>query len=180
MTLKLITPPIDEPVSLADAKIDGRIDGTDLDTLISAHITGGREYAENYTQRLLSTQTWELVLDGFPEAFVLRGPVQSVISVKYLDSDGAEQTLEPVDYLVDAESTPGYVTPAYSKSWPDSHAVPNAVRVRYVAGYGADIPKPIFSAILLHVRMSIEKMTPQEHDIYNRARHSLLDLYRVY
>jgi uncharacterized phiE125 gp8 family phage protein len=80
--------------------------------------------------------------------------VLSVVSVKYIDTAGVEQTLSPLDYLVDMDSEPGYVVPAYGKTWPCTRAQINAVRVRYTAGYGAtaaDVPQSIVNWLRLHL-----------------------------
>lgn len=187
MSYKLIIAPSEEPVSLADAKAHCRADGTADDTLITALIVAAREQAEHETGRALCTQTWELVLDAFPEAFALRkAPVQSVSSVKYLDIAGGEQTLDPADTLLDKDSEPGYLTPAYGKTWPETYAVPNAVRVRYVCGYGAAaaVPQSIKNWMLLAVgTMYAQRETMvsgQVAALPDRFWHRLLDAHRIY
>jgi uncharacterized phiE125 gp8 family phage protein len=54
---------------------------------------------------------------------------------------------------VDAFSEPGLICFAYGKSWPATYPETNAVRIRFVAGYGAaaDVPCEIKHAILLKV-----------------------------
>jgi hypothetical protein len=39
---------------------------------------------------------------------------------------------------VDAKSEPGRIVPAYGKVWPSTRYEPNAVQVRFVAGYGLE------------------------------------------
>lgn len=155
MTYKIITPPTEEPITLAQVKANCRIDGVDFDAMISEiFIPSARESAEHETKRALCTQTRELVLDSFPEAFELFGsPIASIESIKFIDQNGDNQTLDPVSYLLDKDSSPGYATPAYGYEWPETLCVPNAVRVRYVCGYGtaADVPKGIKSWMLLAV-----------------------------
>lgn len=188
MALIRIAAPASEPLTLAEAKLHCRVDGTDEDALITALIVAAREQAEHETGRALITQTWELVLDAFPEAFVLRkSPVQSVTSLKYLDSaTGAEQTLDPADYLLDKDSEPGYVVPAYGKAWPYSREVPNAVRVRYVCGYGlaVAVPQAIKQWMLLAIGTMYENRATsgagQVYNIPDRFWSGLLDPYRLY
>lgn len=155
MALVRIAAPATEPLDLATAKLHCRVDGSDEDALITALIVAAREKAEHETGRALVTQTWELVHDEFLWGCLLRkSPVQSVTSVKYLDADsGVEQTLDPAEYLLDKDSEPGAVVPAYGKSWPGTYAVPNAVRVRYVCGYGAAaaVPQAIKQWMLLAI-----------------------------
>jgi hypothetical protein len=96
MAYKIITQPTVEPVTLAEAKIQCRADGNELDSLLTGVIIpAARRSAEHETGRALCTQTRELVLDAFPADFELYGsPIQSVVSVKYLDESGNEQTLD--------------------------------------------------------------------------------------
>lgn len=188
MALIRIVAPAVEPLTLAEAKLHCRVDGSDEDALITALIVAAREQAEHETGRALVTQTWELVHDEFPEAFVLRrAPIQSVTSLKYLDdATGAEQTLDPADYLLDKDSEPGYVVPAYGKAWPATWPVPNAVRVRYVCGYGlaAAVPVAIKQWMLLAIgTMYAQRETlivGQSASLPDRFWAGLLDPYRLY
>lgn len=68
MSLKLVTGPSEEPITVAAAKLDMRVDDdfTDHDDLIGGLIAAGRQYAETVTRRALVTQTWRLTADRFP------------------------------------------------------------------------------------------------------------------
>lgn len=139
MALKLITAPAAEPVALATAKAHLRVDHNDDDALIGALITAARQAAEDRINRALVTQTWEQVLDAFPAAEIklAKPPAQSITSIKYIDPAGDEQTLASNQYLLDGDTLPGWVLPAYGVTWPATLDTANAVRVRFVAGYGA-------------------------------------------
>jgi uncharacterized phiE125 gp8 family phage protein len=57
-------------------------------------------------------------------------------------------------YDVDLVSEPARITLKAGQNWPTTYQGPNAVRVRYVAGYGttaAAVPQPIRNWMLLHV-----------------------------
>lgn len=152
MPLKLITAPASEPITLAEAKAQCSVsaDFTSDDALLSAMIAAARGHAEHLTGRALVTQTWELVLDEFPRIDVSRlghgreyvsgaielprAPLQSVESVKYIDPDGVEQTMDPAAYRVDTDSLVGRVYPV--AAWPDTATDRHdSVRIRYVAGW---------------------------------------------
>ncbi|MGL6245642.1 head-tail connector protein [Pseudomonas sp.] len=160
MSYKVIVGPTEEPVTLAEAKAQCSIDGNEFDALLTGCIAAARQRAEHETGRALCTQTRQLALDSFPAAFVLRGaPVQSLVSLVYLGSDGVERTLDPQDTLLDKDSAPGYLLPAYGKAWPASRPVPNAVRVRYLCGYGgaAEVPAAIKTWMLLAINALFEQ-----------------------
>lgn len=157
MALKLITAAALTAVSLAEAKLQCRVDASDEDTLITAYITAATEMAEQAMGgRAIMLQTWELTLDEFPDAFQLtRIPAASVTSLKYYDGTGVQQTLSSDSYALDAADGygPAYVVPAYSGSWPSTRDQVNAVALRYVAGYAnaAAVPEPIKCWIKLMV-----------------------------
>lgn len=86
-------------------------------------------------------------------------PVIDIVSVKYLDSDGAEQTLDAAEYeLMGAE-----LLPAWDKSWPSIASRAEAVRVRYRAGYAADpgaepLPDPLVPAVPAPIKAAVLQM----------------------
>lgn len=159
MPLTLITAPASEPVTRAEAKLQCRIDAdlTADDALIDGLIAAVREQAEHEIGGALVTQTWERTLDAFPAAggAIELGmpPVQSITSVKYLDAAGTEQTLAPSAYTLDAVAAPGWALPAAGTDWPAAGDYANAVRVRFVAGFGlaAAVPAAVKAWMLLHI-----------------------------
>ena len=155
MASRLITAPAVEPVTVAEARAHLYVSHTDDDALIAAFISAARQDCEHRTQRALITQTWERTLDRLPAGMSLpMAPLASVTSIKYIDGNGVEQTLDPSAYYVDTDSEPGWVLPAYGTAWPSARDLPNAVRVRYVAGYGANgsfVPAALKQWILLRV-----------------------------
>ena len=79
--------------------------------------------------------------------------VLSVSSVKYVDSDGTDQTLDTADYVFD--SARGSLFPVSGGQWPGvQHENPNAISIAFTAGYGSDagcMPRLFKAAILLGV-----------------------------
>jgi uncharacterized phiE125 gp8 family phage protein len=120
--LKVITAASQEPVTLADAKAFLRVDTDADDALISALVSAAREFAEHYAQVAFADTTYELALAAFPyDAINLpnaRSPV--VVSVKYTDTAGAEQTLNSSDYVLSDYGMQAYIYPP--QSWPAEQA----------------------------------------------------------
>lgn len=153
--MKVITPPLIEPVSLPEVKQQIGIPDTDTlsDALISRRIIEARNWAESYTGRALITQTREIRWDCFVDEHELPSAL-TVASVKYIDSDGAETTLSSSDYVLDTYTFIPHVRLAYAVSWPSVRAERNAVRIQFTAGYGATadtVPLLIKEAIILLV-----------------------------
>ena len=183
MPTRLITPPEALAVSLDEAKLNLRVDGTEQDSLITAWIDGITAHAEHLTGRSFINQTWRVTLDDFPDAIELPC-VPSAVTIKYLDLAGAEQTLDPADYIVDSVSEPGYAVPGVGKAWPETYDRINAVNVDVVAGYGAteaDIPQGIKLYILARLVEQYDPATRVEKDtVQSSYLDRMLDRYRIY
>ena len=152
---RVITPPTIEPLTLAEAKAQCRIDIDDDDTLIAGMIQAAREYCEAIDWRSYLTQTIELWLEAWPgddEIELPLPPLQSVTSVEYYDTDDVKYTLTASDYYVDTISEPGRVVLKNLKTWPTTSLRDyNAICVTYKAGWTtqAAVPQAIKQAMLL-------------------------------
>jgi uncharacterized phiE125 gp8 family phage protein len=173
--LSLITAPTTDPVSESEAYGHARIvsptvaEIVDIQTKLAAAV----QDRERFTMRQFVTATWELWLDAFPCSGVIaipKPPLASVTSVKYIDQDGAEQTFSSGDYLVVAPAGPacqhGFVSLGYGKSWPSTRPQKAAVKVRFVAGYGAAtaVPSALKQAVLLVFGDSYANREDQPYD----------------
>lgn len=185
MTAIRTTPPAAEPVTLAQAKLHLRVDGSDDDDLITLLIAAARANAEDRLQRTLITTTWVATFASFAGLTLPlpMAPVQAVSSVAYVDALGASQTLDSSAYRVDLAAA--LVQP--SDAWPSDVAsnTSNAVTVAYTAGFGstaADVPAPIRQWLLLAIgdmyanreRSSDKPAVPQQF------ADGLLDPYKVW
>jgi len=149
--------PADPVVTKDDAKLHLRVDHTDDDAYISSLIGVATTAAAERLERTLGLRTWDLRLDSedVRRGFDIRlpgPPLVEVLSVKYRDTDGAEQTLAPANYHVYGIEAPygGRIRLKSGVSWPSMEFGPEAVTVRYKAGY-AEVPEPIKQAILLMI-----------------------------
>ena len=155
MALNILIQPVAEPVSLAEAKLQCKAEGAEEDALLSIYIQAVRKMAEHELGRVLMPQTWELTLDRFPfhEIELALTPLQSIVSVKYLDINGDEQTLAPSSYYLEKERVPGWLFPAVGAYWPDTLDAANSVRIQILAGYAdaASVPSNIKLWMLAHI-----------------------------
>lgn len=152
MHIDLVTGPIREPVSLAEAKEHLRIEEefTDDDNYVRSLISGARAHCENILWRKLITQTWDLYLDAWPAGRGIKlpyGKLQSVTYIKYMDTDDTETELADTEYSVDTISDPGRIVLGYGKYWPTVTLKPsNPIVIRFVCGYGDHDEKTITDA----------------------------------
>ena len=132
--------------------------------LMAAHID-----AQFYTGRAIGQQVWDWrpwrhswqawgptsAADAiwYPSALKIpMPPLVSVDSVKYLDGDGAEQTVDPAGYVVSGVGGQGFIFLANSATWPSVGGYPDPVTIRFTAGeWEPDgiVPEGIKQAILL-------------------------------
>jgi hypothetical protein len=169
-------------VSLADVSA-WIIDPPDDDLgLIQQLIDTSVEMVKQHLGVALLEETLELRLDGFPghedEALLALGPgvhtgslsyllngtgeielpfgpIQSVTSIKVYLRDNSEVTVDPAIYSLDGQGWRVYLNDG--QIWPVDLRDRDAVRVEYVAGYGAgSIPFPILQAIKQHVLVMYE------------------------
>lgn len=147
-----VTPPASEPLTLAEAKLYLRVDGSAEDALITDLIAAAREHAEQALHKSLMTQSWKLVFDGSaPLCTPLpRGPVSAITSVTLLDEEANQTVLDSSAYALS-----GAQDMLVFDSAPSSHRI----EIIYVAGYGdaEDIPRPIVQGIRMHLASMYER-----------------------
>jgi uncharacterized phiE125 gp8 family phage protein len=189
MSLIVITPPLAEPVTLAEVRTHTRLDSIADDTALAGYIIAAREICEHELQRSLIARTYELLLDAFPQGSIELPmapiPAQSalsVTSVKYDDPASIEQTMSAAAYTLDPYSDVPRIEAV--SGWPPAKAAINAVRVRYVSGHASAllIPQSIKTWILLHVGHYYENREAMSEAVLqplpNLGR--LLDPYRTF
>jgi len=150
MTVTLVSPPLVEPLSLAEVKTQCGLESNDHDEILSDLISAATGWAENFTDRAFIAQTWDVTLDGFPDGqcvYLPKPPLISVTYVKYVDTSGTLTTWDEDNYTVELGTGPnaqqGRISRSETTLWPTTQDAPNAVTIRYRAGYGTtanDVP----------------------------------------
>jgi uncharacterized phiE125 gp8 family phage protein len=142
MALVLITPATGACVGLDEIKMHLKISTSDTseDTLLGGMLLAAQYEAENKTKRALMPQTWELVLDAFPDGGIeIPRPPMSTAStdvvITYLNSSGDTTTVNATAVSIDCDTEPGWLIPSVNNEWPETYESANAVRVRYKSGY---------------------------------------------
>lgn len=166
-----------EPVDLDQAKLHLRVDFSADDSLIQSLITTARQAAELYSERIFNDQTWDLFFDFlgnvrqtpwwdgvqegsvnafFPQQITIpKPPLQSIIEITSFDDDDVETVFDVSNYQVSTykgdNPNQGRVTLRRDASWPTGTRNADALKVKFLAGYGPlanDVPKQIRTAIL--------------------------------
>ena len=173
--VRTVAPTI-EPITLQAAKDHLRVETEADDQLIGIYLRAAREHCEKVTGRAILQQTWMLSLERFPswleKAYEGRSPclvpnwasgseillpkpkLMAVTGIKFTDTSGAEQTLDPTKYRTTATDDVAKLFPAYGQLWPVALPTPGAVQITYTAGYGDSpdqVPAVIALAMLLLV-----------------------------
>jgi uncharacterized phiE125 gp8 family phage protein len=187
MAFDIVTPAVEEPITLTEAKNFLRVDHDDDNNLISALITAARQMCEEYTRRILVTTTVDEYFDEFPTnnwsglsniIYLSRGPVASISSVKYVDEIGSEVTVPRTAYVADVISEPARIQS--TAGWFSGAGVVNQVIVRYVVGSDVSaIPKPLIQGMML----VISDLYDQRGDRVRRmptASEYLFNPYRIF
>ena len=156
MKTTIDTAPTVEPITRALFKEHARISTDADDDYIDNLIKSVRRQVEQITGRALMTQTWIYYMDAWPAEDYFKlpyPPLQSVTSVKYLESDATVSTMSSGEYIVDTDSEPGRVVLDYGESWPSETLLPsNPIYTEFVCGYGddkLDVPDDIRHAMLM-------------------------------
>ncbi|MXS81572.1 head-tail connector protein [Nitrosomonas oligotropha] len=166
--------------NIADINLGASVPSTNAtgDPELRLLISAVRQKAESILKRYLITQTVDMYLDCFESWEIRMPPLQSVTSIVYTDGNGIEQTLSASDYQVDSVGAPARITPAYNKTWPETREQMNAVRIRFVAGYGtaADVPECVRDWMLKRIKHAYDNRDPVNvGNIVTEFPHSYVD-----
>lgn len=158
----LTEPPAETPVDLAAMKKHLRIDHSEDDDMLQEAIDAAVKKLDGYSGalgRALVTQTWSMAA-GF-QCVPVRLPLAPIqrATVNYIDSSGSTVTVAEADTVLDLDAIGWFVRPKTGRFWPTLSAAEDAVRVSFVAGYGAPdaVPSDIRLAIKLDVEMAYDR-----------------------
>jgi uncharacterized phiE125 gp8 family phage protein len=153
-TIRVVSPPAIEPLTISEAKAQLHIGESDntYNAELAATVAAAREEWERDTSQALISRTLEHRLPRFLDYVELTvRPVVSIESVKYIDRDGDEQTVDANDYYLDGERVvfrSRFVRPSLEDR-------SEAVRIQYVAGYGESASSvPQFDKMAIKLSMA--------------------------
>lgn len=147
--------PVGEPLTLADARLQLRLDeeDTDQDDHVKKLIAAARAHIENFYGIPIIRQTRQTHLFSFGRDPIWLGDAHDieVTLIQYYDAAGVLQTLAPTDYLVDHISRPAKLWPATMKAWPSALSRPSGVQITWQGGWpdAAAVPADLAHALKL-------------------------------
>jgi uncharacterized phiE125 gp8 family phage protein len=168
MTLARITPPVGEPVTLAEMKLHLRLTHASEDALIGNLIKAAREEVELATGLALLSQGWRLYLDCWPESGVVllqRAPVISLDLVTVYNAAGAPSSLPLAGFALDRTSRPARLAPKDVVITPGRAL--NGIEIDFTAGFGAtgnEVPDGLKRAIMMLAAHWYEHRGPDAFD----------------
>ena len=163
-SVKNVTQPAVEPVTLALAKSFCRIDpsSTESDAVMTMLIASARRKVEKHCNRKLITQTLEVAYDGYFQDLkspideqntpdwgylqviygwngsyfeIPRPPIQKVNSINFACVDGTTQSIDLNNMQVDLRSEPGRIGVKIGQIFPININALSSVVIQYVAGW---------------------------------------------
>lgn len=154
----LVTAPAELPVSVAEAKLQCRIEAgdTEQDSLLEIYLDAAVSHLDGYSGvlgRCLVEQTWRQDFDALCQNLRLPMPALSVTSVSLFDADDAETVVSAANYELQHNGLGSFVRMVDGYASPVTLAETRGVRVTFVAGYGdaAAVPSRVKLAVLLLV-----------------------------
>jgi uncharacterized phiE125 gp8 family phage protein len=164
-----------EPVTLAEAKIQLRVDGTDEDDLIANLIVAAREEVEHATGLILTRRTVTEARQNFgPWLALYTWPIVSIDSIAYVDAAYAPQSVASNGWVADLNARPARLA-AIGRP----NALPGtSTTITMTAGYAtpAEVPFMLKAAILLLIGIEYDRRAPTAEEasrlesIYGRYR----------
>jgi hypothetical protein len=144
-------------------------------TRIESLITAGTEWAEKYLVRVIGSQQWLWTLDRWPDDFTYF-PIPDLVqidSVKYIDKDGNEFTLDTSIY----QASNGYYSRfclQYGKMWPTTTLQSmDAIQITFTCGL-----EPVPELVKIGLMEWITCNYNSKEDL-SKAVYRLLDSYVV-
>lgn len=161
---------------------------TDDDVLIDRIAATCEGMIEAMTGRALITQTWSLSVAGPDRDGLIelpRVPVASLSEIAYFDASETLQTATLADFTLIGGTDRALVKPIDGKAWPSRYNRPDALRVTYVAGYGATaaaVPPGLMTAaemIVAHLYRNREAVSDKPMHAVPLSVEAMIERYRT-
>lgn len=175
-----ISEPTSELITLEEARLHLKLDAEGSpaahpdDSLVEALITAARQAAENFLNAKVGEWELELRLADFADEIEIPDEVVSIVSVKYIDTAGATQTVDSADYELAGTPQEPILRPVYDGDWPTGvRDQDDAVRIRYTTGYSSGSPNTLPAAIRAAMLLTIGHLYANRQAVQDRQTYEL-------
>lgn len=146
----LVTAPTTDAVTIEQAKKQCEI--AESDTAHDEHlyqlIDRARDEFEADCDLCISSQTWKVFTDHIDDPMQLqKGPIQSITSIKYYDSNNALQTLDTSFYGFDVANR--MIRLKYNQLYPPATPRWDSWEITYLCGYSTVPPMAVQAMLIL-------------------------------
>lgn len=167
----LVTAPTSDAVTLAQAK--KQVEIADSDTAHDEHlyelIDRARDEFEADCDLCIASQTWKVYADDVYDGMQLqKGPIQSITSIKYYDTNNALQTLSTSIYNFDAANR--MVRLQYDQVWPSFTNRWDAWEITYLCGFATLPPMAVQAMLILIEKYFLGREPSREPDFKTYQR----------
>ena len=143
MLLELQTARVTDAVALGEVRrwLNFTHGITEDDEVLEELIDESYDYLENWTNRKILGQTWDLTLDAAEVDDTIRLPLVPLVSVSQIvttDDDGTDTTVGSSNYQVRSGENPR-ITLTSDGEWPSDMRDYDSMAIRCVCGYGGDV-----------------------------------------
>jgi uncharacterized phiE125 gp8 family phage protein len=174
-------------ITTTEAKKHLEVGHSDDDTFIDTLVLSVASYMDGYSGVLgqaMVSQVWEETFAAFSSPLRLTlGPVITVDSIQYWDSDNATQTLASSQYYLFRDALGPYVKLHSGNSWPSTYSRDDAITVTTTCGFGgaSDVPDALKAAALLlvgHLYFNRDQVISEESYDLVMGFHDLIAPFR--
>jgi len=132
--IRIIEPPLNEPVSVDELKRQCRIEHDEENKLLKRYIVAARTYAEYVTNFHIIRKRLTVCKGSFENPLILNlSPVQSVDRIAYYNTDNVLTVLATTEYTTAISDSYSVITPV--TSWPGiSSTIFDSVQVDVTVG----------------------------------------------
>lgn len=155
--VKVVAPPMMEPVSVDDAKRQCRIlvDDAEFDAELNRICKAARDHVEAYCG--IRFAEWSVVMEcnSFADFSELpEAPLKSIASIAYVDATGNDQILDEAIYEVGGTRFAPSIVLKGGQVWPE---VEWGARIVVTATVGGEVPESVAHAMLIFVADSFNQ-----------------------
>ncbi len=183
MSLQVLVPPVQDPVSLAETKLFLQLDADNEDALVLDLIRTATELVERRTGKSLISRTLRQSVFEWPKngVFSLQSrPMVQVLQIQHVNDQNEVTLVDPGEYYTDVGQARIIALPTFPQIGAGQPT--RKLQIDFVAGYGLDnsqIPAPLRMALLIIIKDIFEREPGVETPMPLRAQALLATFTQV-